>query len=138
MNRFKKEALREQKARELALSKLPEDERKTLLINELKDELKRKLSERLRLELFSEELDFMCDSNADIRDRKQGKFPFKEEYIERFQTKRKALGIEPLSVEGHDPIGSSQTFCNDLVEKIVGDNILEALLEKHLSLNSAH
>jgi len=136
MNRFKKEALKEQKAREFALSKLPEDERKALLTNELKDEFKRKLSEKIRLELFSEEWDFMCDSNADIRDRKQGKFPFREEYIERFQTKRKALGIEPLSVEGHDPMGSSQTFCNDLVEKIIGNNVLESLLEKYLSLNS--
>lgn len=125
MNRIKREELRKAQARQMALDNLSEKERHENLRKELKQQVREDISELLRQQLFPEEGDFYNDESSDIHARKQGRFPFNEDYINKFQNKRLSLGVEPLEPSGHEPSGSSARFCDEIIHKILSDEKLE-------------
>ena len=80
------------------------------------------LMQDLHMENFSEEYDFMYDSNVDASERGRGINPMSQEYINQVQKKREALGITPLSPAGNAVSGDSYDLCyEDAKKKIYSD-----------------
>jgi len=59
------------------------------------------------LKLFPEEYDFQYDSNSDLADRKRGISPMSQEYIDKVNERRVALGFSPCESGLFD---SSETY----------------------------
>lgn len=70
------------------------------------------------MKLFSEEYDFIYDSNVDSIRRARGENPMSGEYIKRMNDKRVKLGFLPLSEDGY-AIDSENTkeYCIKLITK---------------------
>ncbi|MCH8529209.1 MAG: hypothetical protein LAT65_00010 [Saccharospirillum sp.] len=97
MNRLKKEEAR--KYRE-AREGLTEAEVKQMDKKEASQQALEELTRQIHLEWFPEEYDFMMDSSADAKDRKRGVNPMSQDYTERANARRQALGVEPLGDNG--------------------------------------
>lgn len=99
----------------------------------LKKELKGNIEEvinntikTLHAELFSEEFDFMCDSNVEAKERRMyNKNPMSEAYTNKIHNKRRAMGVSPLTANGYAPDSSSLEYCEKIVFKFI-----EQLFEK--------
>ena len=65
---------------------------------------------KLHMELFGEEYDFMYASYSDMKSRAEGINPMNEEYQKRIQHKRTPLGVTPLSKRGRPVDNSSLIF----------------------------
>lgn len=65
--------------------------------------------------LFSEEHDFHYDSIADAKLRDKGINPMSEEYIYRTNNKRKEMGFNPLSTDGHAPNNDTFNFIHNAI-----------------------
>ena len=109
MNKFKKEekSKKELETKNLSKTQLEFYEKKESFKNEFKNLLR-----RMENELFSEETDYMYDSNADLNDRRNGKNPMSKEYTDKVNEKRKWLGLKELNESGlvSDP-GASKEYC---------------------------
>lgn len=108
MNRLKKE---EQRKHDAARKGLSADEVKAV---DLEDELQKKVDElarKIHSEQFPEEYDFMYDSIADASERSRGINPMSQEYAEKINIKRAALGISQLGENGRPVSGDSYQIC---------------------------
>ncbi|AZG13243.1 hypothetical protein [Cupriavidus pauculus] len=68
--------------------------------------------------LFSEEQDYIADSNADAADRHNGINPMSEEYLQQVNAKRLALGIPALALSGFPTGNESHVYCEVLVREL--------------------
>ena len=75
------------------------------------------LARQIHLEKFSEEYDFMYDSNADLNDRNNGINPMSKEYIEKIRMKRAALGVSQLSDCGMPVSDDTHDLCRQEAKK---------------------
>ncbi|MCK5500856.1 MAG: hypothetical protein KAI82_06325 [Tritonibacter mobilis] len=65
----------------------------------------------LHLELFPEEYDFMLDSGADLKMRKQGVCPMSQIYLNRVNLRRVSLGVPEISGVEMSLFEESWDFC---------------------------
>lgn len=79
------------------------------------------LAKEIHFELFPEEYDFMMDSNSDVRDRRRGINPMSEEYTQRVNARRKALGVPPLAPNGLPSCNASWEVAYSEAEKRLAD-----------------
>jgi hypothetical protein len=77
------------------------------------------LARKIHIEKFSEEYDFMYDSNVDANERDRGINPMSKEYIERISKKREALGVSPLSESGMPISDDTMILCIEEAKKII-------------------
>jgi len=75
------------------------------------------LARRIHLEKFSEEYDFMYDSNADLNDRNKGINPMNQKYIEKIREKRAKLGVSQLSDCGMPVSNDTHELCEQEAKK---------------------
>ena len=116
MNRFKKEEKRKRDEARKGLSA------KEIEILDKKDEEDNKIIElarKIHIERFSEEYDFMYDSNVDANERDRGINPMSKEYIEKINKKRAALGVSPLSESGMPISDDTMALCIEEAKKII-------------------
>ena len=70
------------------------------------------LARELHLKLFPEEYDYIYDSNVDASDRRNGKNPMNESYVQKTNLRRSLLGFSPLEVgpssQNADTLGTSE------------------------------
>jgi hypothetical protein len=116
MNRFEKEEKRKYKEARKGLSQeqisiLDEKERLDARINEL--------AHNIHCDKFPEEYDFMYDSTFDIADRNNGINPMNQEYIEKINKKRQALGVSLLSDCGMSTSNETLELCKKEAKKII-------------------
>jgi hypothetical protein len=116
MNRFKKE---EKIKLDDARKGLSEKEIEILDKKEEEGNRIKELSRKIHRERFSEEYDFMYDSNVDANDRDRGINPMSKEYIERINKKREALGVSPLSESGMSISDDTMDLCIEEAKKII-------------------
>jgi len=114
MNRFKKE---EKRKREEARRGLTKEEIADLDAKEALHEKILEEAHKLHIELFSEEYDYMYDSNADIKDRERGICPVGKNYIKRMNKRRESLGVAPLDSMGMPTSDDSWQLCLELIKK---------------------
>ena len=87
-----------------------------------KEEEENKVSElarKIHIERFSEEYDFMYDSNVDANERDRGINPMSKEYIERINKKRADLGVSQLSESGMSISDDTMDLCIEEAKKII-------------------
>lgn len=58
---------------------------------------------KLHFELFPEEYDYMYDSNADTKDRRNGINPMSQSYIDKVNERRIKLGVKPYDITDNSP-----------------------------------
>lgn len=58
---------------------------------------------KLHLELFSEEYDYIYDSVADARDRSKGINPMSQAYIDKTNERRINMGVKPYDITDDSP-----------------------------------
>jgi hypothetical protein len=97
MNRFKREAKRKRDESRKGLS--PEE---IEILDKKESELNKieKLAHKIHIEKYPEEYDFMYDSISDANERSMGINPMSQEYIDRINAKKAALGVSKLSESG--------------------------------------
>lgn len=118
MNRYKKEERkRHQKERE----GLTSEQIKALDLQEIENAEIQKLARKIHTERFSEEYDFMYDDHVDVADRKKGKNPMSDKYIEKTAEKRKALGLSQLSENGMSESNDTWELCIQEATKNIQD-----------------
>lgn len=88
----------------------------------LRSLLLKELSNVLQAAHFSEEYDFYYDSIRDAKERRRGRNPMSDEYTNRMNQKRKALGVSPLGQNGLPVDSSSNRKANEWAEKILIEN----------------
>jgi len=113
MNKAKKEAV---KKGNLENANLSNDE--IVLKNE-----RDALITAIHAQFFSEETDFMMDSIQDARDRRRGKNPKSQSYIDTVNAKRKKLGVSPLKENGLPANNSSQEYIETITGGLTIDQI---------------
>lgn len=118
MNRFKKE---EMKRRQEERKGLTPEQIKALDLQEIESAVIEKLARKIHTERFPEEYDFMYDDHADVADRKKGKNPMSDEYIEKVAEKRKMLGVSQLSGDGMPESNDTWELCIQESKKSIGD-----------------
>ena len=116
MNRFKKE---EKRKRDEAWKGLSAKEIEILDKNEEEENKISELARKIHAERFSEEYDFMYDSNVDANERARGINPMSKEYIERINKKREAEGVSPLSESGMSTSDDTMDLCIEEAKKII-------------------
>lgn len=108
MNRVKKE---EKRKHDEARKGLSEDQ---IAVLDLEDLIKAKierLAQKIHVEKYSEEYDFMYDSISDAKDRSKGINPMRQDYIEKIKKKREALGVTQLSDSGKSVSNDTFELC---------------------------
>lgn len=118
MQRYKKHELeKSSKEKELFLQEF-KGEDAMILYECYKDfnNLVNKYTDALHAKLFSEESDYMCDSNVDVKNRAKGINPMNEEYAKKVNLKRTSLGFLPLAKNGM-PCDSDKTleYCKEKI-----------------------
>jgi len=118
MQRYKKYELeKSSKEKELFLQE-HKGEDAMILYECYKDfnDLVNKYTNALHVKLFSEESDYMCDSNIDVKNRAKGINPMNEEYAKKVNLKRASLGFLPLAKNGM-PCDSDKTleYCKEKI-----------------------
>lgn len=89
---------------------------------DLEEENRRKVSNlarKIHVARFPEEYDFMYDSNWDLHDRKNGKNPMSQEYIDEITKKRADLGVSQLSESGMPVSSDTMELCIEEAKKII-------------------
>jgi len=118
MNRFKKE---EKKRHDQARKELTGDQVAAL---DLEDERARKietLAREIHIDKFPEEYDFMYDSGADIKDRKNNINPMNQKYIDKTKKKRSDLKVSQLSEAGMPLSDDTMKLCLQDANNIVNN-----------------
>ena len=118
MNRFKKEEMKRRKEERKGLT--PE-QIKTLDLQEIESAVLQKLARKIHAEKFPEEYDFMYDDHVDSADRKKGKNPMSDEYIDKVAEKREKLGFSQLSENGMSESNDTWEFCIQKAKKVIDD-----------------
>lgn len=118
MNRFKKE---ERKRRHEQRKGLTPEQVKALDLPKIENALIQKLARQIHTERFSEEYDSMYDDHADVADRKKGKNPMSEEYIEKVTNKRKVLGVTQLTGNGMSESNDTWELCIQEARRNIGE-----------------
>lgn len=59
--------------------------------------------DKLHLELFPEEYDYIYDSNADVNDRRRGLNPMCQDYIDKTNERRISMGVTPFEITSDSP-----------------------------------
>jgi len=73
-------------------------------------------TDALHVKLFSEESDYMYDSNVDAKNRARGINPMSEEYQIKTNLKRVSLGFLPLAKDGTPNDGDkTQAYCKEKI-----------------------
>lgn len=108
MNRFKKEKKRKH---DEARSGLTQEQIDALDNQEAETQAIEELARKIHAEKFSEEYDFMYDSNVDANDRENGINPMSQEYIDEINKKRATLKVTPLSENGYATLDDSMLLC---------------------------
>ena len=113
MNKIKKEENR--KYKEYIKEMSNEDKKNYDFLLDLQKSFDLLVNE-LHVKLFSEEYDFMYDSNVDANRRKLGENPMSNEYIKKMKIKRINLGFLPLTQNGY-PKDNEKTkeYCKKLI-----------------------
>jgi len=95
----------------------PEDKEIYDLLKSFRDNFDN-MANKLHVELFREEHDFVYDSGVDASERKKGNNPMSQEYIKTMDDKRVALGFNPLGKSGY-PLECDDTlrYCEKLISK---------------------
>jgi hypothetical protein len=75
------------------------------------------LQQKLHLELFPEEYDFIYDSLQDSNDRKNNKNPMSNKYIDETNLRRKTMGVSELGKNGEPKDTSSKDYCKEMIKK---------------------
>lgn len=73
-------------------------------------------AQRLHMELFPEEYDFMSDSFADAEDRRRGVDPMSAEYRAKVAERRAMLGVAPYRQDAEDGLKDSYEYCLEWVK----------------------
>ena len=108
MNRLKKEEKRKHDEARKGLSA------HEILSLDLEDAINSRiegLARTIHSQKFSEEKDFVYDSNFDANQRSRGINPMSQEYIEKIKQKRSELGVSQLSANGHSISFDNYELC---------------------------
>ena len=119
MNRFKKE---EKRKRDEARKGLSAKEIENLDKKEDEEKKISELARKIHIEKFSEEYDFMNDSNVDANERDRGINPMNKEYIDKIDKKRAALGVSPLSESGMSISNDTMAMCIEEAKKTLNQS----------------
>lgn len=86
--------------------------------------------DKLHLELFPEEYDYIYDSNADVNDRRRGLNPMTQDYIDKINERRISMGVMPFDITNESPrnhklaINDSSLITSELyIERLNRQNI---------------
>lgn len=86
--------------------------------------------DKLHLELFPEEYDYIYDSNADVNDRRRGLNPMSQDYIDKINERRISMGVTPFDITNESPqnhklaINDSSLITSELyIERLNRQNI---------------
>jgi hypothetical protein len=89
----------------------------------------------LHATLFSEEYDFIYDSNFDAKERKKGINPMNQAYTDRMNQKRIELGVSPLGSGGKEEDSSAIELCHSIVNNL-SDSDAEQLISELTNKNT--
>lgn len=118
MQKYKKHQLEKNtEGKELFLKNHPSEDGEILYeCHKAFESLVQTYSNALHGKLFGEESDFIYDSGVDANIRKRGENPMREEYQEKVDAKRIALGFEPLAKNGMAVDGDkTMQYCKEKV-----------------------
>ena len=82
-------------------------------------------AQKIHMQLFPEEYQFMNDSIADASDRKSGINPMSQTYLSKVNVRRQRFGLSALDIYGYTVEGESLELCR----KIVSDGLNDLLAE---------
>jgi len=108
MNRVKQEEIRKHKE---ARQSLTPEKIQLLDAQDAENELIARLARKMHVARFSEESDFMSDSNLDATERRRGINPMRAEYIVKVNEKRQQQGVSPLAENGLALTNETMDLC---------------------------